>query len=184
MHEFGLCGVDVGLRRSVIAALEGNRLVYLGEEAVRCVLCGVDAPLTRGRGPFRDCDRQILRMGIGLYPVNMDFMMKLHSNALSLLQKMGCAYGFEVYPYAVRRLLGFGHRKRTAEGRRKIEEALRRFVDMDLRRNMDPDELDAITSALVVGMFLEGRARFVGDECRILLPVSGYSAGCYKIFRP
>ncbi len=167
---FPVCGIDVGIRKSVMAALEGNRLVYLGDPRGKCAICGVDAPLTRGSEPFRDCDREILRMSIRLYPVSMGFMKELHHSALRIVHGGICAYVFEVYPHATRKLLGFGYSKRDASGRRRIEEALKQFVNLGSYRNLNADQLDAITSALTVMLFLEGKARCVGRECRILLP--------------
>ncbi len=191
-----VCGVDVGIRRSVVAALVGRDVIYVGSPvSMDCILCGIDAPLTLSNGPFRDCDREVLKLGIALYPVNVGFMKRLHESALDLIRHLKCSYAMEVYPHATRKLLGFPFSKRKVEGRRRIEESLKEHLNLGKHASLDADELDALTAALTVKMFLEGRAAFVGRECRILIPLpSGRDGGPagggwtipggYKIFRP
>ncbi len=166
--------MDVGYRRSILAILEGNDVVYMGEPTnVRCVLCGLDAPLALTKEAFRDCDREVLKLGIPLYPVNIEFMRRIHERAMELVRMLRCSYVLEVYPHATRKLLGFVYNKRKLHGRRRIEEHLGRYLNPGPYSNLDADELDALTAALTVRLFLDGRAGFVGRECRILVPCSG-----------
>ncbi len=166
-----MCGVDVGIRRSAVAALKGRDVIYVGTPMrMECILCGVDAPLTLSDEPFRDCDREVLKLGIPLYPVNMGFMKAIHEEALGLILELKCSYAMEVYPHATRRLLGFSFSKRNIDGRRRIEENLMRYLNTGIHANFDADELDALTAALTVALFLEGRSSFLGRECRILVP--------------
>lgn len=165
-----ICGVDVGIRNTRLAVIELGRLIYLGEPGnLQCGVCAVDAPLTYGV-PFRDCDREIMRMGIPIMPLNLPFMRQIHERALALIPTLACDEVFEVYPYATRRILGFAFDKRSKRGRKAIFDALSKYLNMKLERIPDEHELDAITAALTALLYLEGRGRFLGRKCRILIP--------------
>ncbi len=163
-----ICGIDVGVKESFVAVVEGREVIYLGklEKLEKCEACGIDAPLSYEE-PFRDCERELLKMGIPVIPLNTPFMRIIHERALEITKKLNCRI-FEVYPYATRKLLGFAYNKKSKAGRKLISEKLREYFDFDAELN--EHEIDALTAALTVKLFFEGKAREVGKKCKILVP--------------
>lgn len=166
-----ICGIDVGMKRSIAAIISGREIRYLGEwrEDLRFHACGIDSPLSFSDRPFRDCDRYILDMGIPIFPVNMKIMKELTRKGIEIAEKakmIGEVY--EVYPYATRYILGCKENKKRREGRKRITEFLNKFVDIDFVLNHH--EIDAITSAITVKLYKEGKGKLVGEKCKILIP--------------
>ncbi|ADC65017.1 Protein of unknown function DUF429 [Ferroglobus placidus DSM 10642] len=164
-----ICGIDVGIKESFVAVVEGRRIVYLGKlkDLPLCEAYGIDAPLSYEE-PFRDCERELLKMGIPVIPLNTPFMKALHKKAVEIVEKIESRIIFEVYPYATRKLLGFAYSKKRKEDRKKIEESLKKFFDFE--KELNEHEIDALTAALTVKLFFEGKAKEVGRKCKILIP--------------
>ncbi len=134
----------------------------------------IDAPLClpRGRkslaqkGPphLRECDRELLRMKIRFFPLSLGPMRKLTSRGMRLkkvLESKGLKV-VESYPGGIQDILGFPRKQLGVE---KLRNALIKYgIDGDVRKQeLTHDELDAITSALVGKMFLEGTSLAIGD---------------------
>ena len=163
-----ICGIDVGVKETFVAVVEGREVVYLGKlrDLEECEACGIDAPLSY-ETPFRDCERELLKMGIPVIPLNTPFMKTLHERAVEIAENLDCRI-FEVYPYATRKLLGFAYNKKRKAEREMIAKKLRKYFDFDFELN--EHEIDALTAALTVRLFFEGRAKEIGKKCKILIP--------------
>jgi len=169
-----ICGIDVGIKKSYVALLEGEKVILVGElkDRVECDFCGIDAPLSYEE-PFRDCDRELLKMGISVVPLSTPFMKKLHEKAVEVVQKLDCREVYEVYPYATRKILGFDYSKKRKDGRKKILDALREFVEIE-SNDLNDHEIDAITSALTVKLYKEGKGVAIGKTCKIIIPANSF----------
>ena len=151
-------------------------------------LVSVDAPLSlpRGRrvlsdrsGPhFRECDLELRRRGIRFFPLTIGPMRMLTARGIRLKHRMERA-GLEVwesYPGGAQDVLNV---PRKSAGIPRLRNALVRLGI----RGIPPagvvthDELDAVTSALVGWLWLEGRGEAIGEasEGQILLPRSATS---------
>ncbi len=170
------CGIDVGKRCA--AAVLGEKLVYVGElEGAMDFdfrVAGIDAPLTPAT-KLRDCDRELLKMGIKLFPPGWRGMQIIAEKGMAIareLRQKGVEV-YEVYPYATRKILSIAPdaRKNSREGRERIAEEIKRFIPLPEGANFNHHELDAIIAALTVRLLKEGRARIVGKECSIVVPL-------------
>ena len=170
------CGIDVG-RRCAAAVLE-EKLVYVGEleEAMEFgfEVAGIDAPLTPAT-ELRDCDRELLKMGIKLFPPGWRGMQVIAEKGMAIareLRERGVEV-YEVYPYATRKILSIAPsaRKNSRKGRKQIAEGLGRFIQLPEGTDFNHHELDAIIAALTVKLLKEGRARLVGKDCSIVVPL-------------
>jgi hypothetical protein len=113
-------------------------------------------------------------MGIKLLPPGWKGMREISEMGIRIaedLRKKGVEV-YEVYPYATRKILSIAPNasKTTEEGKRAIEEDLKRFVDMP--DGLTHHELDAVIAALTIKLLKEGKARLVGKRCSIVIPVS------------
>jgi len=170
------CGIDVG--RRCAAAVLGEKLVYVGElEGAMNFdfeVAGIDAPLTLSK-KLRDCDRELLKMGIKLFPPGWRGMQVITERGMAIaeeLRRRGVEV-YEVYPYATRKVLSIAPdaRKSTAEGRRAIIRDLNRFISLPEDVELNHHELDAVIAALTVKLLKEGKAKAVGRECSIVIPI-------------
>ncbi len=177
-----VAGIDVGLKKSHVAVLEGRRIVYIGdfEDFIRkgydISAAGIDAPLSFPvEGSLRDCERELLKMGIRLFPSGAKFFRKIAERGIEIaemLENRGVEV-FEVYPYATRLILNIAPKakKFRKEGRIQLISGLKRYVG-NVNTGLSHDEIDAVLSALTVALFCEGKARLVcGKDGCILIPV-------------
>ncbi|MCX7606133.1 MAG: hypothetical protein N2170_02545 [Bacteroidia bacterium] len=65
----------------------------------------VDAPLTQGNGPFRDCDRQLHGLGISLLPITWSSMQKLYRRAVGMKSTLPHVCFYETFPWTLYRWL-------------------------------------------------------------------------------
>ncbi|WP_457590762.1 DUF429 domain-containing protein [Geoglobus sp.] len=172
-------GVDVGIRKSVFAVIDGpNARVlesyeHLLSENVSAV--GIDAPLSFPEsGAFRECERELLRMGIRLFPSGVGFFRKVAERGMEIarnLQECGVEV-YEVYPYATRVILGLAPEvsKRDPDGLIKIMQALSEHVRLDSSVRTH-DDVDAVISAMTVMLYKKGAGRILsGKDGSILIP--------------
>lgn len=129
-------------------------------------LISIDAPLSLPKaGTTRECERQLRKRGIGVFPTLLPSMRNLTWRGMRLRQEFE-SQRFQViesYPGAAQDILGI---KRKGKG---IEELKRGLRDFGLRGNflsgkVSHDELDAITSALVGYFYLAGLYERLGNE--------------------
>ncbi len=146
---------------------------------VKPKVVAIDAPLAlpKGRpglgkkyskfGHLRECDKQLLKMGIKFFPITLGPMRKLTQRGIKLKKKLE-KEGFEVietYPGGVQDILKIS-RKKNLE---KLRKGLERIGIKGLKKDVSEHELDAVTCALVGKMYFEGNYLAVGDEKEALL---------------
>ncbi|MFZ0890840.1 MAG: DUF429 domain-containing protein [Thermoplasmata archaeon] len=149
-------------------------------------LVTIDAPLSlpRGRssiedrmGPhFRECDRELRRLGIRFFPLTLGPMRMLTTRGMALAGKFRQRglQTVEGYPGGAQDILSI---PRKGAG---VSQLQRRLIQLGLkgdlkRRPLTHDELDAATIAWVGWRYLQGTALVIGDptEGVMILPVRG-----------
>jgi uncharacterized protein len=140
----------------------------------------IDAPLSlpRGRatiddrsGPhFRECDRELRRLGIRFFPLTLGPMRMLTVRGMTLagaLRRRGLEV-LEGYPGGAQDLLGI---PRKQAGVAKLQARLKRegFGGPLRTRSLTHDELDAVTIAWVGQMYLRGAGQVIGDPSEGLM---------------
>ncbi|RJX16264.1 DUF429 domain-containing protein [Candidatus Bathyarchaeota archaeon] len=181
----GFCILDMGLHAK-------TKLLYKDEEivneilAVKPTIVSIDAPLAlpRGRcclkddcqcrkaGHLRECDKVLLKLKIKFFPLTLGPMRKLTLRGINLT-KILSQKGFKViesFPNSIKIILGFPGKK---EGLEKLRKALIDYgIKGDInKKNITEHELDAILSALVGKLYLEGKAVEIGDPDEALMVI-------------
>ncbi|HTP80441.1 MAG TPA: DUF429 domain-containing protein [Bacteroidota bacterium] len=147
-------------------------------------LVAVDAPLhlppgrksidDRNGEHFRPCDRELLKRGIRFFPITLGPMRTLTKRGMSLkrrFRRLGCRV-VEMYPGAAQDIWGI---VRKQAGLPSLRRGLEKIGIIGLDKQMNGDELDAVTGAYVGHLFLAGRAEVIGNfrQGAIILPLSG-----------
>ncbi len=140
----------------------------------------VDAPLALPKGReslekrsdihLRACDRELLNRGIKFFPLTLGPMRKLTERGIRLkgiLEKEGFEV-IEVYPGAAQDLLNIPRKKAGVEVLRKTLVQYG-FTGDVMKKSITDHELDAITSALVAKMYIEGEYEAIGDPEEVLM---------------
>lgn len=172
-------GIDVGVSGTVSAVLIGKRprvfedYRMLISENVSAV--GIDAPLSfPEKGPFRECERKLLGMGIRLFPSGAEFFRKVVERGIEIAMEFRAAgvEVYEVYPYATRVILDIAPyvKKKSRSGLDRIMASLSRYVELE--DSVDShDAVDAVISALTVMLYKNGMGRLIdGRDGSILIP--------------
>ena len=164
-------------------------VLHTDDEIARAVtaaapsIVSIDAPLflpkgrrsLEDRGPphFRECDRELLRMRIKFFPISLGPMRKLTARGMalrSLFEARGLPV-IESFPGAIQDILGMPRKQRGLE---KLRSALLEYgIRGDIsKEGITDDELDAVTSAIVGKLYLDGNYRAIGDpdEGVMILP--------------
>ncbi|MGA2624672.1 MAG: DUF429 domain-containing protein [Bacteroidota bacterium] len=194
---FTVVGIDLAgspKRNTGICTLRGKTITswttaFADEEIFDFVerakpdLVAIDAPLNlppgrrtiddRNGQHFRVCDRELLRRGIRFFPITLGPMRSLTLRGIALKKKLK-RKGYkviEMYPGAAQDVWEI---PRKQEGLEKLLRGLRKLGAKGLDKNMNGDELDAVTGALVGHLFLRGKAEVLGNfkEGAIVLPAS------------
>jgi len=146
-------------------------------------IISIDAPLSlpfgrkslsqKGPPHLRECDKELLKMKIKFFPITLGPMRKLTKRGIKL-KKIFESKGLKViesFPGAAQDILNM---PRKQAGLEKLRKALIKFgIKGDVKKKeITGDELDAITSALVGKMYLEGNYIAIGNpnEGLIILP--------------
>jgi uncharacterized protein len=173
----GLCIMDDSLRSSTCLLYTDNEIV---EKTLKCApnIVAIDAPLALPRGResltkrsnihLRECDRELLKMGIKFFPLTLGPMRKLTERGMRLraeLEKKGLMV-IETYPGAVQDILGI---PRKGKGLEKLARGLSLAGIKGLDTGLTGDELDAITCALAGILYLRGKYRAIGDPDEVLM---------------
>ncbi len=176
-RETGFCVLDEDMKAT-------TRILNTDEELVRACLdamptvVAIDAPLSLPKGResleersdihLRACDKELLRMKIKFFPVTLGPMRKLTKRGIELkvkLEERGMNV-IKVYPGAAQDLLKIPRKRMGLE---KLRKGLEGMGIKDLSEDMNDDELDAVTSALVGKMYLEGDYLAIGDPEEVLM---------------
>ena len=175
----GFCIMNGKLRVKVFTLFEDKEIVE------RCAklkpdIIAVDAPLSLPKGRkslkrkskihFRKCDRELYKLGIKFFPITLGPMRKLTERGMRLkkkLERMGLKV-IEVYPGGAQDIFRIP-RKKDKMG---LLKGLKKLGVKGLREDMNEDELDAVTCALVGFLYLKRKFLAVGDprEGLIILP--------------
>lgn len=161
--------------------------VYSDEEILAFIktalpdIIAIDAPLNLPPGRksldertgehFRPCDRELLKRGIRFFPITLGPMRSLTMRGIRLKELlMGQGYNvIEIYPGAAQDAWKI---VRKQGGLSKLRKGLERLGLKGLAKDMNGDELDAVTGALVGRLYLKGQAEVYGNfgEGAIVIP--------------
>lgn len=190
MTVVGIDLAGVESRPSGFCILDGmnakTSILYTDKEILEKIrkskpdVIAIDAPLSLPPGRtsieertdihLRKCDRELLKRGIKILPITLGGMRKLTQRGIRLRSILE-AEGFrviEVYPGGAQDVLRI---PRKSRGRMLLLEGLKRLGIKGLRREMSDHELDAVTSAFIGKLFLEGKSETLGDPERgIVMP--------------
>ena len=180
----GFCLMDAKMFcRTMVLHTDDEILAHTLEAKPSVV--SIDAPLflpkgrksIEDRGPphFRECDKELLRMHIRFFPISLGPMRMLTTRGMRLraaLERQGLEV-IESFPGAIQDLLQM---PRKQAGLPLLARALVGYgIELDKpEAELNGDELDAVTSALVGLLYKKGRYRAIGDptEGLMILPLS------------
>ena len=187
MKAVGIDLAGVETRPTGFCVLDGSLnadacLLYTDKEIIEAVIkaesdvVAVDAPLALPKGResleirndvhLRECDRQLIRMGIRFFPLTLGPMRKLTERGIRLkkvLEKRNLKV-IETYPGAAQDILKIKRKSNLEELRIGLKKLGIKGLD-----DKNGDELDATTCALVGKMYLEGKYLAIEDEKEILM---------------
>jgi predicted nuclease with RNAse H fold len=173
----GLCIMDDLLCPSTSLLYTDDEIL---DKTLECTpdVVAIDAPLALPRGRkslarrskihLRECDRELLRMGIKFFPLTLGPMRYLTERGMRLraeLEKKGLMV-IETYPGAAQDIL---HIPRKGKGLERLAQGLSQVGVRELDTGLTGDELDAVTCALVGIFYLRGKYRAIGDPDEILM---------------
>ena len=191
-HPHVVAGIDLAgspRRATGVCILRGNRAetcVALSDdeilEAIRMAapaIVPMDAPLSLPAGRrtihdrrgehLRPCDRKLQQRGIRFFPITLGPMRMLTERGLRLKAQIE-ALGYravECYPGGSQDAWKLPRQHKDMEGLRR---GLRRLGVRGIGKRMTPDELDAVTAALVGRWYLLGKGEWLGGAGGILMP--------------
>jgi predicted nuclease with RNAse H fold len=180
----GICILDENLKAKVLTLRSDDDIIYYIIK-IKPDIIAIDAPLSlpfgrcclkdtcscRNRGHLRQCDRELLKMKIKFFPVTLGPMRKLTERGMKL-KKIIEEKGFkiiEVYPGGAQDMLKI---PRKQKGIDELRKGLMKIGVKGISKMVSHDELDAITSALVGKMYVEGDYLALGnpEEGLIIMP--------------
>lgn len=141
-------------------------------------IVSIDAPLGKPvRGKMRLCERQLVKMGIRVFPCMFAGMKTLTERGIRLAEKIR-GFGFQViesYPGSAQDILGIPRKGKSVKA---LQDALWKYgIRGDVLKNRITDhELDAITSAIVGKMYLAGETVSIGNESEGLMIIPRHKA--------
>ncbi len=135
----------------------------------RC--CLKDACSCRNKGHLRECDRELLKMKIKFFPITLGPMRKLTERGIKLRRiiEEKSFKAIEVYPGGAQDMLGIPRKQKGTDNLRK---GLMKIGIEGISKVTSDHELDAITSALVGKMYIEGDYLALGnpEEGLMIMP--------------
>ncbi|MBI3811707.1 MAG: DUF429 domain-containing protein [Nitrospirae bacterium] len=167
----GIC-LLTGMTVASYATVYSDDEILAFIETDRPDLIAIDAPLNLPPGRktieertgehFRPCDRELLKRGIRFFPITLGPMRSLTTRGIRLKERL-VERGLEVieiYPGAAQDLWKI---VRKQGGLSKLRRGLEKLGLKGLAKNMNGDELDAVTGALVGRFYISGRAEVLGN---------------------
>jgi len=176
----GICLLK-GMTVASFGTVHADEEILAFIDRARPDLVAVDAPLSLPPGRksieertgehFRSCDRELLRRGIRFFPITLGPMRSLTARGIRLKETL-VQRGYEVieiYPGAAQDLWKIA---RKQGGLLKLRRGLEKLGLKKLAKDMNGDELDAVTGALVGRLYLKGEAEVLGNasEGAIIVP--------------
>ena len=163
-------------------------LVYTDKEILKKTVeskprvVAIDAPLCLPPGRktidertnihLRESDRELLKMGIKLFPITLGPMRKLTTRGIGLknaFETQGLTV-IEAYPGGAQDVLGI---PRKQKGLDKLRFGLEKLGIVGLNEKMSDHELDAVTCAYVGKLFLDGKAVAYGEPNQAIVMPKG-----------
>jgi predicted nuclease with RNAse H fold len=135
----------------------------LGLPKGRC--CTEDSCSCRRFGIMRECERELRRRGVHVYPCLIPSMQKLTRRGMNIA-KIFRDSGFSViesYPGATQDILGFP-RKRTHLGELAVDLMSMGITPHSDREPVTHDQIDALTNAVNGYFYLAGMYEAIGNE--------------------
>jgi predicted nuclease with RNAse H fold len=181
-----VAGIDLAgspLRNTGVCALRNMTLTSIDTlhtdqeivdfiERIRPDLIAIDAPLSlppgrksleeRNAEHFRPSDRELMKRGIRFFPITLGPMRLLTARGIRL-KKILTRRGYpviEIYPGAAQDIFAI---PRKQHGLAKLQRGLERLGLRGFKKDVNGDELDAATGALVGRLYLKGKAEVLGD---------------------
>ena len=161
-----------------------TKIVHSNEEIEEIVkkvkpkVIAIDAPLSLPKGRksidernnihFRECDKQLLKMGIKFFPITLGPMRMLTKRGMDLkkiFEKEGYKV-IEVYPGGAQDILGI---PRKQKGLDELMNGLKKLGIKGLKKKMNGDELDAVTAAYVGKLYLDNKYIALGNKKGLLI---------------
>ncbi|MCP8308474.1 MAG: DUF429 domain-containing protein [archaeon] len=183
-RDSGICILDEDLKAKVFTLKSDDEIIDCIIK-LRPDIIAIDAPLSlpfgrcclkdtcscRNKGHLRECDRELLRMKIKFFPITLGPMRKLTERGISLkeiIERKGIKV-IEVYPGGAQDMLGI---PRKQKGINELRKGLMKIGIKGISKVISDHELDAITSALVGKMYIEGDYLALGNskEGLIIMP--------------
>jgi predicted nuclease with RNAse H fold len=179
----GFCILDENLNTKTKILFEDKEIIKEVEK-VKPKVVSIDAPLAlpKGRcclrktckcrkfGHFRKCDLELRKMGIKFFPITLGPMRKLTLRGIKLRKifERKKIKVIESFPGSIQDVLKM---PRKQKGLEKLRKALIKygFKGDVFKKEITDHELDAITSALVGKLYLEGDYLAIGDPEEILM---------------
>jgi predicted nuclease with RNAse H fold len=171
LRNTGICALR-GMTITSIDTLHTDHEILSFVERIRPDLIAIDAPLSlppgrksleeRNAEHFRPSDRELMKRGIRFFPITLGPMRMLTARGIKL-KKMLIRRGYaviEIYPGAAQDIFGV---PRKQQGLTKLRRGLERLGLKGLKADLNGDELDAATGALVGRLYLNGKAEVLGD---------------------
>jgi uncharacterized protein len=180
----GFCLMDANMKCDTMVLHTDDEILSRTLQAKPSVV-SIDAPLflpkgrksIEDRGPphFRECDKELLRMHIKFFPISLGPMRMLTTRGMRLraaLERQNIEV-IESFPGAIQDLL---HMPRKQKGLPLLAKALIEYgVSLGKPEgDLNGDELDGVTSALVGLLYKKGKYRAIGDpmEGLMILPAT------------
>ena len=186
MKKFTVVGIDLAgsekrntgicsLKEKTIisfATLHANKEILTYVKNAQPDLIAIDAPLNLPPGRkslddkngehFRPCDRELQKRGIRFFPITLGPMRSLTQRGIDLKKKFS-RLGFdvvEIYPGASQDVWNI---PRKQMGLDKLRNGLKKLGIVGLKKEMNGDELDAITGAITGLYYLQNKAEVLGN---------------------
>jgi len=161
-RDSGVCSMD-DLKVRTFRAKRDDEIIALVER-FRPKLVAIDAPLSLpppSKG-LRQCDRELLKRGIRVFPPNFGAMKQLTKRGMRLKALLE-AEGFkviEVFPGGAQDVLSLPRKQRNLSG---LREGLRQLGLRGVKPDATHDEIDAVTAAYVGWLYLNGLVELISD---------------------
>lgn len=176
----GICILNAKLEAKCFVVKTDEEILRIVKET-KPDLIAIDAPLSLPRGRktlerrenlhFRECDRELFKLGIKFFPITLGPMRKLTERGIKLrkvLENKGYNV-IEVYPGATQDILKIPRKSVSAK---RLLKGLEKLGIKIYKKEPTHDELDAITAAYTGYLHLNGKSIAVGNpkEGVIILP--------------
>jgi predicted nuclease with RNAse H fold len=136
--------------------------------------------LRNGLSPhFRECDKQLLKMGIRFFPITLGPMRKLTERGMELKKKIieknptKNVDVIEVFPGASQDILNIPRKEKAGRNIGGLMVGLEMLGIKNIKLNANDHELDAVTAAYTAKLYMQNTYIALGDESEgvIIIPI-------------